>query len=127
MANQISLQSSINTTVNNINVSGRASVSQTTVSPNAIAQTLDVTSSVWTAISLGELDNVMALWVQNDNTTGTASVITIATGSAGQNVLSVLSSGHASLIAWSGSLNGLYAKITSGSIDGRLQVVAQQA
>ena len=128
MANSTSLNSSISTTVDNISVTGHASVSQNTTSSNAVAGNTNVTSSAWTSISLGSLSNVLSMWIWNDNTTYTASVITVATGSAGQNVISILNPGHASLIGWSGSLAGVYAKITSGTgIDGTLQIVAQQA
>jgi hypothetical protein len=125
--NNITINTSMASTVDNITIRGAASVTQTTTSSNAIASSTNVTSSAWTQLSLGSLANVAAIWIQNDNTVYTASVIAVGTGSAGQNTVSILPPGYSSVLSWSGSLGGLYAKVLSGDKDGVIQLIAQQS
>lgn len=128
MANSITLTSGMTSVVDNIRVSGQTNLTANTTSSNAIAASTTVNNSTWTALSLDGLTDVAALWVQNDNTQYSSSVVTVATGSAGQNVLTILPSGYASLIAWSGPLSSLYGKITGGSdTSGVVQMIAQQS
>lgn len=128
MANTIQAQTSMASIVDSIRVTGTSNVTQNTTSSNAIAASTTVNNSTWTNVSLDGLTDVITLWIQNDNTNYSSSVITVASGSAGQNVLTHLPSGFASLISWNGALSGLYAKITSGDdATGVVQMIAQQS
>jgi hypothetical protein len=129
MANSISVQTSMTSTVDGFTLSKASSLSANTTSSNAIGQTLSVTSSVWTQLSLGILTDVTNIYVWNDNTVNTASVVSVATGSTGGNVIAVLQPGAAASIPWSGSFNGLYAKVVTAApaINGTVQYIAQQS
>ena len=98
-------------------------------SSNAIQSNVSLQTGSWTAISLGTLSNVAYISLYNDNTVNTASIIQVATGSTGGNVIATIQPGLPALIAWSGSLNGLYGTVTGASQGnvGVLQYYAQQA
>ena len=113
--NTLNFSSNYNARIDNLNLGGSATSAIQISSSNGLADSTTVTSSAYTQLTLGSLTDVRGLWVLNDNATYSSSFITIASGSTGQNVLTVLGSGDAALIPWSGSLNGLYAKITSGA------------
>jgi len=129
MANSISITTAMTSTVDNISVRGNASVNAVTTSSNAVAASVTVNNSTWTALSLGSLANVTAVWLQNDNSVYSSSVVSIGSGSAGQNTLTVMPSGYTSVISWSGSLgSNLYGKIVGGTdATGVVQIIAQQA
>ena len=127
--NTLTLKSTIASKVDNMTLGGSVSTYTNTSSSNAIATTFTVNNATWTTMSITPLNDVLAVWVQNDNTTYSASVITVATGSAAVTPLSILTPGYASLICWSGSMGpALYAKVTSGlGTTGSLQFVAAQS
>lgn len=104
------------------------SATLTVTSSNAIQQTVStINAGGWTQLSLGNIINPALITAWNDNTINSSSVITIATGSAGQNIIGFIPSGLPLEIPWSGSLGGLYAKITSGTDStGSVQYYIQQ-
>ena len=133
MANSISVQATVTNTVDNIrNVISSNAVTNTT-SSNVIVESSAVTASAWTQLSLDTLADVIALTIWNDNVVNTASVVAVATGSGGQNLLTVLAPNAQAIIPWSGSLAGLYAKVVGGyqgaggAINGVVQYSAQQS
>ena len=134
MANSVSINQSVTSIVDGVRTTLSSNTNQSTTSSNFIAGGQAVTASVWTAISLGSLTDVIILTVVNDNSDNTASVITFATGAAGQNPLATLSPGNQAIIPWSGSLPSLYAKVVGGyptgtpkPNDGDVQWLVQQS
>lgn len=113
MAN-ISIATSIGATTGVVTVGGNKSINYDATSSLPIEVPTTVNNSTWTNISLDGLTEVYALWLYNDDTEYSSSVITVSTGSLGQNVLTQIPSGGTSLISWSGSLATLYGKITGG-------------
>jgi hypothetical protein len=95
-------------------------------SSNAIQQSSLLTGSGWTPLSLGQCQNVVGISIWNDNTIYSASVVLLATGSAGGNLISVIQPGQAAAIPWSGSLGGLYASAIAGQT-ASIQSYFQQA
>ena len=115
MANSISLNQSVTTTIDGNRSTLSSNINQDTTSSNFVNAEQDIGSAAWTQLTLGTLSNVLALSIQNDDTVYTASVITIATGSAGGNIIAILPPGWPQFTSWGGlPLNGLYAKVTSG-------------
>jgi hypothetical protein len=129
MANSIQVQTSMNSTVDNMTLSIRSSVTSNTTSSNALGQSVNISASGWAQLSTGSLTDIRTMAFYNDNAVNTASVITIATGSAGQNPLATLQPGDGAIIPWSGSINGLYAKVVSANpaVNGVIQYQAQQS
>src|ERR1035437_6735260 len=72
--------------------SSNTSVNVNTTSSNAIGGTAASTGSGWTQQSLTPLTDVLSIWLYNDNTVLSASIISVATGSTGGNVLTILQS-----------------------------------
>jgi hypothetical protein len=95
-------------------------------SSNAIQQTVTVTGSAFSALSTGQLTNVVGISIYNDNSTYSSSVVIIATGSTGGNIISTIQPGQVAAIPWSASLNGLYASATTGNT-ASLQYYLQQS
>lgn len=115
MANSLSINQSVSSVIDGVRTTLSSNTTQNTTSSNFIAGGQDVGSAGWTSLSLGSLTNVLGLTVLNDNTGQyTASVVTIATGSAGLNIIGYLYPGGQLTTQWSGSLSGLYAMVTSG-------------
>ena len=134
MANTYVASQTVTTTIDGVRSSLSTNNTTYVTSSNFIVGGQAVTASAWTSLSLGSLTDVIGLSIYNDNTLNTASVITVATGSAGQNVLGILIPGAQSTIAWSGSISGLYAKVTGGypfgastPNNGTVQWIAQQS
>ena len=127
MANNINVQVSMQSNVDNFSATVRTQVSQNTTSSNAYGGSTDVTSSAWTALSLGSLDDVRYFTAWNDNTVYSSSIIAVATGSGGGNLIGILKPGDGLAMPWSGSLVSLYAKVLSGDINGVVQYVVQQS
>jgi ammonia channel protein AmtB len=132
MANSININQSINSTVDSARATLGSNQNLQTSSSNFIQGTQTIGSTTWTALSLGSLTDVILYSVVNDNVNYTASVITIATGSVGGNIQAILTPGAQTVTPWSGSLAGLYAKVTSGygvptPTSGSVQWLAQQS
>jgi hypothetical protein len=128
MAKQTTVQISVSNTVDNITNNITSNLTTPTTSSNLAVVSFPVTASGWTQLPLGGATDILNVFIWNDNVVNTGSVVTIATGSNGQNPLSTLRPGAGSSIAWSGSLT-LYAKVTSTNpfVDGVLQFSAQQS
>lgn len=134
MANSISINQSFTSNCDGVRTTLATNITTFTTSSNFIAGGQAVTASGWTAVSLGGLTDIVGLTVYNDNSDYSASVIALATGSAGQNLLAVLTPGNQSTIPWSGSLAGLYAKVvgtyppgTPTQPNGEVQWIVQQS
>jgi hypothetical protein len=134
MANSISINQSVNSTVDNVRTTLASNQNLQTTSSNFIAGTQTIGSVAWTALSLGSLTDIILYSVVNDDTQYSASVITIATGSTGGNTQAILNPGTQTVTPWSGSLAGLYAKVTGGwptgvatPTSGSVQWLAQQS
>lgn len=129
MANSISAQMSMTSTVDNMNLSIRSSLSTQTTSSNALGQSSTVTTASWSQLSTGSLSDIRSMAFYNDNTVYSASVIQIATGSAGQNVIVVLQPGDGALISWSGpiTLFGRVVNAVAPIVNGVVQYQLQQS
>jgi|ERR1035437_4107238 hypothetical protein len=130
MANNFNSSVFVTSRVDGLTIqSSNTSVNVNTTSSNAIGGTAASTGSVWTQQSLTPLTDVLSIWLYNDNTVFTASIISVATGSSGGNVLTILQPGFSAVIPWSGSLSGLYHKVVSSAPNtvGTLQFIAQQS
>ena len=114
MSNSISVQLTTTNTIDNIRNVISNNQSLATTSSNVLVASQAVTSSAWTQLSLGSLTDIINVTLWADNTNYTSSTIAIASGSAGQNVFTILIPDSAATIPWSGSLGGLYAKVVSG-------------
>jgi hypothetical protein len=101
----------------NLSLGGTATTTTNLSSSNGLADSQTVTSSAWTQLTTAGPTDVRAIWLFNDNATYSSSFISIATGSAGQGVFTILKSGDSAIIPWSGSYPGLYAKIVPGGTD----------
>ena len=132
MANSLTFNTSVNAQVDALGFTANKGVSVGITSSNAIQQSVTLSTSSYTQISLGNLTNVRALWFWNDNTVYTGSVISVATGSTGANQIALMNPGDAAVIPWSGSFNSLYAEVVNGAsgngvTQGVIQYVAVQA
>lgn len=128
MANSISIQTSIQSVVDGFRLSGTANSNGATTSSNAIGETINVYGNAWTAVSLGALTDVTALWAFNDNTTISQSVIQLSGSGGGMPIGTILPLGASTLLSWSGSISGLWAKAVSGATTtASLQFIAQQS
>jgi hypothetical protein len=107
MANQLTANASLSAIVDQFTLAGSAAINTSTTGSNGIGLSINVTNA-WTAVDISELSDFRYGWFYND-TTGSA-IITVATGSTGQNVLCKLQPGDASLVSWSGSLASIYVK-----------------
>lgn len=108
MANSLTANAALSAVVDQFTLAGNANVASGMSGSNGVGLSIGVTTGGWTSIDISELSDFRYGWFYND-TTGSA-VVTIASGSAGQNILTKLNPGDASLIAWSGSLASLYVK-----------------
>lgn len=108
------------TFLSNVNGASYTVTSNTTLqttSSNYLGGSEQITSSVWTNISFGGFSDLIGITLVNDPTTTSASVVAIASGSAGQGVFATLVPGMSANIGWSGSYNngnGVYAKVVGG-------------
>ena len=132
MANSLSTQITVTSTVDGVRTVLSSNNNTNTTSSNFIAGTQQVTSSLYTPISLGSLTDVLSITVINDNTVNTASVIQVTGSVAG--VGTILVPGAQAVLPWSGSLAGLGAKVIGGwpvgtatPKDGTVQWSAQQS
>ena len=132
--NRLTTNITVNSVIDSETKSIGGSFTQNLVSNSSCGETQDIGSSGWTALSSVALPNILGITIFNDNLSNnyTASVIQVATGSAGQNPISVLLPGAYGFIPWSGSLNGLYAKVIGGvavatPVSGTLQWMATPA
>ena len=107
MANSLTANASLSAVVDQFTLAGSAGISTSTTGSNGIGLSITATNS-WDAVDISELSDFRYGWFYNDST-GSA-IITVATGSTGQNVLCKLQAGDASLVSWSGSLAALYVK-----------------
>ena len=130
MANTLNYSTNLNAQIDALGFSANKSVSLAITSSNAIQQSVTVNTSSYGAISLGSLSNVRAVWLWNDNSNYSASVISVATGSTGGNQIAILQPGDVAVFPWSGSYNSLYAEVingaTSGVTTGVIQYIAVQ-
>lgn len=111
MANSLSANASLSAIVDQFTLAGNAAVATQTTGSNGIGISVTIaTGGSWQSIDVSELSDFRYGWFYND-TTG-SSIITVATGSAGQNILCKLQPGDTSLVSWSGSIASLYAKTT---------------
>jgi hypothetical protein len=130
MSNSISVQLNTTSRVDNVTSTLGSSVTAQLTSSNVIIQSVGVTNSGWTQLTLGSLTDVRNLFIWNDNTNLTGSYITIATGSSGGNPLTILAPGDGANIPWSGSFNGLYGRVVASSSlagNGLIQYQATQS
>ncbi len=128
MASSLNFSTTFNSRVDALTLGGGSSTNLTTTSSNAVGETTTLNPSTYTQLSLGSLTDVCALYLYNDNTVYSASVILVSTGSLGQNHIAKLSPGQSAVIPWSGSLSGLYAKSVSATdLAAVIQHIAQQA
>ena len=114
--NSLQFGSNFSARIDNLTLGGSSNSTLQISGSDGIAGSETVNNSTWTQLTLG-LSNVRALWMWNDNTVNSSSVITVASGSAGAgNPFAMLSSGDSALIPWSGStMLGIYAKIVGGT------------
>jgi len=138
MANTLNSSVSMTSTVDGARVSSNApSITATPTSSNCIYSTMAVTSSAWTQVSLGSLTDVLQCYLYNDNTVYSQSLIQISGSGAGGSanpVGTILYPGYSTLLSWSGSLSGLWAKVVpnpQGAVyqlgQGSLQYILQQS
>lgn len=129
MPNQFILTGTAALTLDNGNI--RQSLAQTVTMNglNGIWQSLNVTSSGWTALPTSSLSDFRyGVFVNDLQLTG--SNITIATGSAGQYPLAVLQPDDVYILPGSGSgypVQPFYAMVTSGSKDAVLQFMLAES
>lgn len=128
MASSFNANSSINSTVDSLRLSLSSNVNTTTTSSNALGETLTVYGNTWTSIGLTGLTNVAVLYVLNDNTVNTASIIQISGSTITNPVGTILQPGQGTSLFWSGSIGNVFASVVNGStLTGSLQYIAQQA
>ena len=109
MAYTLQIQGSISLLTNNQNKNQYfLNDSLTLAGTTYVDETPNITGSAWYACKTGSLSNTkVAYFYNNDNSAS----ITIATGSAGQNVLGILTPGDSMLFRWNGLTNvPLYAQ-----------------
>ena len=119
MANSLAVQTSIFAQLDKFNLGGNSSVNIALTGNNGIGASQEATTGAWTQLNTSLLSDLRAAWFYND--TVLTGVITIASGSNGEHVLTVLNPGESSLIAWSGSIGSLYVKATG--VDSLVQYV----
>jgi hypothetical protein len=120
--NSLTYTTNFSARIDNLSLGGTATTSTNISSSNGLADSQAVTSSAWTALTIAGPTDIRAFWLFNDNATYSSSYVSVATGSAGQGVFTILKSGDSTIIPWSGSYPGLYAKIVSGTdINGTVQ------
>ena len=113
----LTLGGNINSSVNGANYSVSSIVSLQTSSSTYLGGAEPVTSSAWTNITFGGFPNLLGIYLQNDATIYSASVISVASASNGAGVFAILPPGAAAVIPWSGSYNGnngVYAEVVGG-------------
>ena len=112
--NSISLNQTVTSTIDGVRTVVNSNVVQNTSSSNFIVGGQDVGSAAWVALSVGSLTDVIGITVKNDDSVYSSSIVTVATGSAGQNVIGYVYPGGQMTTMWSGSVASLYAKVTGG-------------
>jgi hypothetical protein len=139
MANTISANASVTSVVDSVRTTVSTNTSTPTSSSNFIAGNAVVTGSAWTNVTVGTLSDVLLLTVYNDPTVYSASVITLASGSAGIGPIAILTPGAQAIIPWSGSLTTISAKVVGSYANstfspttvqaglGNIQFLAQQS
>ena len=126
--NSLNYATSFSARIDNLTLGGTATTSTNISSSNGLADSQAVTASVWTQLTTAGPADIRAIWLFNDNLTNSSSYVSVATGSAGQGVFTILKSGDSAIIPWSGSYPGLYAKIVSGTdINGTVQYALCQS
>ena len=111
--NSISIQSTVTSQVDGVRTVVSSNQNLNTSSSNFIAGSEGLTNGGWTAIPTSSLADVQVITILNDNSQYSASVISFATDNAGTNVIARILPGGQATIPWSGSLAGLYGKVTS--------------
>ena len=140
--NQLSTNATVMSVVDSVRTTVSTNQNTQTSSSNFIAGNAVVTGSVWTAITLGTLDDVIGMTFYNDSSVYSQSVISVALGAAGTPVATTLIPGAQAIIPWSGSMPtvsarvvGSYPPFISGSDagaanqwgKGNVQFLAQQS
>jgi hypothetical protein len=118
MANSISIQSTVTSTVDGVRTSVSSNTSTNTSSSNFLAGALDVTGSAWSDVSFSTLGDVISLTVVNDISTYSQSLVQVNSGSAGAgSPLGYLKPGEQAIIPWSGSLQGITARVVGSFVN----------
>ena len=132
--NTLNIQTTLTSTVDNVRSVVSANQNTQCSSSNFTVGSKTIGSAGWVLISdFSTLTDVAGFCILNDNATAyTASIISIATGSAGGSSVAVLIPGAMATIPWSGSHNGIYGKVTGGygvatPTSGSVQFLAQQS
>src|ERR1041385_2065275 len=133
--NTLNIQTTMTSTVDNVRTVVSSNRNTPCSSSNFTAGSKTLGSAGWGLINdFSTLTDVAGFTILNDDDTQySASVIKIATGSSGGNVIAVLIPGAAATIPWSGSHNGIYGKVTGGyagvatPASGSVQYLAQQS
>jgi hypothetical protein len=110
MANQISINASVTTTVDGLRTTVSSNTNNNQLSSsNSLAGSQNITGSGWTTISFTGLSDVIALTVLNDATVYSQSVVQVLNGT---NVLGTLTPGTQLVTPWSGSMASISARVT---------------
>src|ERR1035437_1972296 len=110
MANSISTNISVNSTVDGVRTSVPSNVNTTTTSSNFLVGNLGLVATGYTAVSFASLNDVLLLSVVNDSTVYSQSVIQV-TGSVGSPINTILIPGAQAVIPWSGSMTSISGKV----------------
>ena len=126
--NSLTYTTNFSARIDNLSLGGTATTTTNISSSNGLSYSQAVTSSAWTSLTIAGPTDIRAMWLFNDNAVNSSSYVSVATGSAGQGVFTILKSGDSAIIPWSGSYPGLYAKLVSGGdINGVVQYAVVQS
>lgn len=112
MANTFTLNGSATLTLDSARVVGNMSNALSLSGSNGAFVSQNISTSSWSGLDTSSLSDFRYGWFYNNNDTAS---ITIATSSAGANVLINLQPYDVAVLSWSGSVLPLFAKASSGA------------